>query len=1307
MKTRTFMKKSLALLLTVLMVLSSVVTSALVFTAGAEEVNEAELLASDGSQLATGTLPEVVTAATNSTETGTTIRILKDFELTAQVTIPNKVTAVEGDGHTIYMAEALSTKSGVASFITTKATITFRNLNLNGQPMNYTGTEPVKFGVDVTGDTGAIGFAGGSAKLIMENCRIEGFHTLRTGSAMLATGTQTTNVGGVYLTDTVITGNYSYGATYREKGCAIRTRTGGSGGTEVYVYGNTVIDGNFDKNGGPGNIFSAEQGSPTSAYQHTCVFVDSSFTGVVGLSTNFRAAFDEDGKLTKRGAIYFDEGYRSGIVKCMYGGAENYAIPDANGYGTLHTNPVAYHAAYNTDGSVNRAWASGTLAGAIAVMTNAKTAPRDESGNLIENPTEEQLKAAAALSTILICADFSRSSHTDPTGACYTIYGNGYTFTRSASDAAPMLRFNYNGSNKSYVVVNDLVLDGDCVVEETDGTLTPTHQYFTGNQGAAVHMTNGFLELNGVTIRNIFQSGSGPLGGAVFLMVSGKAFLNAVTIQNCYSKGYGLVETSSNTGAGKFYLSGDCHFENNYTMTFDGTNVTSRTRSDIRVRSAEQLYLDGSFTGEVAISKDDAYTAKEVAFANLKEGDTLNDGAIFKNVVNEDCSVWVGTTATNGYYPLTWLVQGDKDEAQNMTTGDTGSLAGLIWAANANDTIVLLKDIETKVQIDIDKPLVIDGQNHKITQTTSNTGHLLNVTKEASGLELKNLVLHGGGVTAGKWEGAIGSTDTKLVNLPGGNTKITLENCTLTGQRVYTTGEVNSTAIIPANAYVYFKGTTVIMDNISFGITSASDTTFKAGNGTSAIRNNGSGLMAFEGHVTLRKNYAVSKCNDDGTYELSAANCVPGGGSANNGYKRILINGDLESGSELWLDSGVGFMVAINPETGMPYTGISDGVRRGYGAKWPSYIVSTPNAGTGDVALNTANDGTLAAKYFFCSTTTQTIGDLSAGGNLDQDKLVLKILVSAAMADSEKTFVSVKIGSGTAIVKPLSAFAVQSADTDTTASKTGTTVIPVILPMPQLTDDIVISIYTEGNESEPLKSITYSAKQYIDGVIALNGDNESLKNVLYALLNFGGYAQTFFGYNTDNLANADIKGTENDMVAGKSYSFTADNVKATRSGTPNNAVFRGASLILDGEISLRFYLNLTNEKTPSDFTCKVGETEYEIQKDSNGFYVEVAHIGTAKLGDRIALEITENGGSTVTYSCSPMTYVNTVKNMAEGTVKQELKDVCDALFYYYHFASVYFGFDDATGSSLSDTAQLRVYTDPVNSYGALSDVTVA
>ena len=138
----------------------------------------------------------------------------------------------------------------------------------------------------------------------------------------------------------------------------------------------------------------------------------------------------------------------------------------------------------------------------------------------------------------------------------------------------------------------------------------------------------------------------------------------------------------------------------------------------------------------------------------------------------ENCKYTVTTANDKDTY--TCPVCGDTYEVGKNSAvriGETGyaNLADALAAAGANDTIVLLKDLEVAAQINVTKSVTIEGAGHTIKANNTNgwatndpIKHLLNI-QNTSNVTVKNLTLDSNNQACGNQ--AFNATDVTFTNV--------------------------------------------------------------------------------------------------------------------------------------------------------------------------------------------------------------------------------------------------------------------------------------------------------------------------------------------------------------------------------------------------------------------------------------------------------------------------------------------------------------------------------------------------------------
>ena len=223
---------------------------------------------------------------------------------------------------------------------------------------------------------------------------------------------------------------------------------------------------------------------------------------------------------------------------------------------------------------------------------------------------------------------------------------------------------------------------------------------------------------------------------------------------------------------------------------------------------------------------------------------------------------------------------------------------------------------------------------------------------------------------------------------------------------------------------------------------------------------------------------------------------------------------------------------------------------------------------------------------------------------------------------------------------------------------------PFSVSAKNMTDEITAQLFS--GDFEAGEKATYSVWEYASAII---GDEETYgANAVAAakaMLNYGGYAQEYFGYNTDNLANKGLTEEEKDLS-----SVTADSIVDHKRGEQaNDAIGRvaGSNLSLKTATTLKVYFELTEGVDASTLTFAVDGTEVEAVRNGKYYQVSIEGIAAHDL-DTVYTITVSDGTNTLTATYSAMTYVY---NILSRDRAQELKDVMAALRLYNLAADAY------------------------------------
>ena len=208
----------------------------------------------------------------------------------------------------------------------------------------------------------------------------------------------------------------------------------------------------------------------------------------------------------------------------------------------------------------------------------------------------------------------------------------------------------------------------------------------------------------------------------------------------------------------------------------------------------------------------------------------------------------------------------------------------------------------------------------------------------------------------------------------------------------------------------------------------------------------------------------------------------------------------------------------------------------------------------------------------------------------------------------------------------------------------GQYVLKLELAAAQMADNVTITL----NKGEVSVSKDYSVCGYAQ--IILDGDyTDATKNLVKAMLAYGAASQTYFDYNSENLAIGDLEVTPAQVPAeGGVFGVT---------GSADGVQYYGASLIYRNKIAVRIYFSgdVTGKTVTVNGESATLETKGEL------YYIEVANIYPQDLAEGITVVV---DGLTVTYS--PLDYI--IRMYAKDS---ESAALVQALYGYYLAADAY------------------------------------
>ena len=214
----------------------------------------------------------------------------------------------------------------------------------------------------------------------------------------------------------------------------------------------------------------------------------------------------------------------------------------------------------------------------------------------------------------------------------------------------------------------------------------------------------------------------------------------------------------------------------------------------------------------------------------------------------------------------------------------------------------------------------------------------------------------------------------------------------------------------------------------------------------------------------------------------------------------------------------------------------------------------------------------------------------------------------------------------------------------------------------QMTKDIKAQVVAGDAVS---KEYSYSVRAYADAIFSDEIKYAEEIPLVKAMLNYGAYAQTYFNYNTEVLANTGLK--ETDKVVS---SVIAETLQRFEKDAQSNSVvaLAGASLILESETTLKLYFKLADGEDVNDYIFTSGSEPLTPVKSKAYYYVSIQNIDAKSLDETYEVTVT-SGENSLVASYSPMTYCY---NVLKGSYDENLQNVVRALYLYNAAANVYF-----------------------------------
>lgn len=206
----------------------------------------------------------------------------------------------------------------------------------------------------------------------------------------------------------------------------------------------------------------------------------------------------------------------------------------------------------------------------------------------------------------------------------------------------------------------------------------------------------------------------------------------------------------------------------------------------------------------------------------------------------------------------------------------------------------------------------------------------------------------------------------------------------------------------------------------------------------------------------------------------------------------------------------------------------------------------------------------------------------------------------------------------------------------------------------EMNDTITVSI-VDGSSGIVFRK-DYSVCSYANQILAGEYPEET-KNLVKAMLHYGGASQQYFGYNTDNLANVGLDAVI--TVPGQTASPVSVDNRLT------GVQFYGATLLAKDKTVIRYYFK-ADSVAGLTFTCN-GKACTPVQKDGL-WYVDAEGIIPDMYDQQVVMTVSD-GTNTCSVIYSVLNYIERMYHKASSS--ESLKAWVCAIYNYHLAAKAY------------------------------------
>ena len=234
---------------------------------------------------------------------------------------------------------------------------------------------------------------------------------------------------------------------------------------------------------------------------------------------------------------------------------------------------------------------------------------------------------------------------------------------------------------------------------------------------------------------------------------------------------------------------------------------------------------------------------------------------------------------------------------------------------------------------------------------------------------------------------------------------------------------------------------------------------------------------------------------------------------------------------------------------------------------------------------------------------------------------------------------------------------------DNTSPYNGNLVYSVTLAPAQITEDVVFTVYRSQDDAaageNAVKNFTYNAYTYCREIITGEYD-EKLQALAKSTLDYAAAAQTYFGYNTDDMATKD--NTENAF-----YNDVASADLSSVGGFNSKPTFiTSATVVVKSDLEINLLTTAEINTVSGSLATSKGGNRFSVTKGANNGKYNVVHIsGIEPANMNKTITVTVNG-STFTFTA------NTIMKIMSNSSNANMVTLAKAMYLYGQAANAYF-----------------------------------